>query len=117
MWEGVIHLYGITNCDTVRKARKHLEQHAIPYCFHDFRKEGIDQERLTAWVEELGWEALLNRRGRSWRMLPEAQREDLDRERAIALMLANPTLIRRPVIETADQVAVGLDALPELVHG
>jgi len=110
----VLTLYGIVNCDTVRKARRWLEENGIPYGFIDFRKEGLTRERLEAWVEELGWEALLNRRGRSWRMLPEAQRETIDRDSAIELMLANPTLIRRPVIETADRVAVGLDALPRL---
>ena len=110
-------LYGIVNCDTVRKARRWLEENGIPYGFIDLRKQGIAREQLEAWVEELGWEALLNRRGRSWRMLPEEERENIDRERAIELMLQNPTLIRRPVIETVDQVAVGLDALPDLISG
>ncbi len=109
-------LYGIVNCDTVRKARRWLEENGIPYSFVDLRKQGLAREQLEAWEGELGWEALLNRRGRSWRMLPEEERENIDRERAIELMLQNPTLIRRPVIETVDQVAVGLDALPDLAH-
>ncbi len=101
-------LYGISNCDTVRKARKWLETHEVPFTFHDFRKHGLAEEDLRAWADAAGWETLLNRRGVTWRKLPEAQREGVDEARAIALMLDNPTLIKRPVLVTDDgQTHVG----------
>ncbi len=102
-------LYGIPNCDTVRKARKWLAAHDIDYRFHDFRKDGLSEAKLKSWVEALGWEPLLNKRGQSWRKLPETAKTDLDETRAIRLMLAEPTLIKRPVLEHAGQVRVGFD--------
>ncbi len=103
----MVTLYGIKNCDTVRKARRWLEQHAIDYRFHDLRDDGLTRARLTAWVKELGWETLLNRRSTSWRQLPAAQRDGLDRATAMELMLDHPTLIKRPVLEIDKRYYLG----------
>ncbi len=92
-------MYGIKNCDTIKKARTWLETHAIDYRFHDYKAEGIDRERLTAWVAGLGWEVLLNRTGTTFRKLPDADRADLTADKAIALMLAQPSMIKRPVLD------------------
>lgn len=100
-------LYGITTCDTVRKARAWLDQHGVAYRFHDFRIEGLEAKRLAGWVDALGWETVLNRAGTSFRKLPEADRIDLDRGKAERLILANPTLVKRPVLETGGKVMVG----------
>lgn len=100
-------LYGIPGCDTVRRARKALDASGASYRCVDFRKEGVAQECLRRWVDAVGWEALVNRRGTTWRRLPQDQREGLDREQAIALMLEHPALIKRPVIEQGTTVRVG----------
>lgn len=105
-----IHFYGIPNCDSVRKARAWLDQQGTAYTFHDFNKEGADQDRVRAWVEAAGWETLLNRKGTTFRSLEPEQKQDLDAEKAIRLMVARPTTIKRPVIETGDGVLVGFDA-------
>ena len=91
-------LYGIKNCDTVRKARKWLEAQGIEYTFHDLRSDGLAKKDLTAWAKAVGWETLLNRRGTTWRQLPDADKEGVNEKRAIDLMLAQPTLIKRPVL-------------------
>ncbi|MCL2914135.1 ArsC family reductase [Shewanella corallii] len=100
-------LYGIKNCDTVKKARKWLEanEHNVP--FHDFREQGLDETDLTAWVKSLGWEAVLNKRSTSFRALDDADKQNIDEAKAIQLMLANPTLIKRPVLATNGKVMVG----------
>ncbi len=103
-------LYGINNCETVKKARTWLESQGITYHFHDFRKDGLDESLLTAWEAELGWEALLNRRGTSWRKLDEGQRDGMDRAKAMALMLGQPTLIKRPVVATGTKTMLGFNA-------
>nr|WP_153018676.1 ArsC family reductase [Marichromatium gracile] len=103
-------LYGIANCDTVRKARAWLRARAIDHDFHDLRADGIDPERLDAWLEALGWEQLINRRSATWRQLPPEQRADLDTARARALVLDHPTLIRRPLIEHGAIIRVGFSA-------
>ena len=103
-------LYGIRNCDTVRKARAWLDAHGIAYDFHDYKGAGIDAPRLRAWAGELGWERLLNRAGTTFRKLPEADKEGLDESKAIALMLARPAMIRRPVLDLGDRRVVGFDA-------
>jgi Spx/MgsR family transcriptional regulator len=92
-------LYGIKNCDTVRKARRWLAEHRVDYRFHDLRSDGLDEDLLDAWIEDLGWEALLNRRGTTWRQLPVKARESLDAARARKLMLAHPAIIKRPLLE------------------
>lgn len=100
-------LYGITTCDTVRKARTWLDGQNIAYRFHDFRVEGLDVERLGGWLDALGWEAVLNRAGTSFRKLPETERDGLDRQKAERLILANPTLVKRPVLEADGKLMVG----------
>jgi len=100
-------LYGIPNCDTVKKARAWLDQYGQPHVFHDYRKAGIDQARLEGWVAAHGWETVLNRAGTTFRALPEADRTDLDADKAIVLMLAQPSMIKRPVLDLGDRTLVG----------
>lgn len=100
-------LYGIRNCDTVRKARAWLDAHGVAHAFHDYKTAGVDPDRLADWVDRLGWEALLNRSGTTFRKLPEADKRDLDRERAIGVLLAHPSAIRRPVLEAGEMLLVG----------
>ncbi|MGD2081894.1 MAG: ArsC family reductase [Chromatiales bacterium] len=106
----MITLYGIANCDSVRKARRWLDGRGVEYAFHNYRKAGIDESVLRAWVAELGWEALLNRRGTTWRRLPEAVRSAVDEEGAIRLMLERPSIIRRPVLDLGHRRVAGFDA-------
>jgi Spx/MgsR family transcriptional regulator len=105
-----VEFYGIPNCDTVKKARTWLDANGLAYRFHDYKKEGADGARLAAWADAVGWDALLNRRGTTYRGLSEADKADIDRAKALQLMEANPSLIRRPVIEHAGGVLVGFDA-------
>ncbi|MBV9881388.1 MAG: arsenate reductase [Sphingomonadaceae bacterium] len=100
-------LYGIPVCDTVKKARAWLDRQGIAYDFHDYKKAGIDAARLRGWAAELGWERLLNRSGTTFRKLPEADKADLDADKAIALMLASPSMIRRPVLDLGDRRLAG----------
>jgi arsenate reductase len=100
-------LYGIANCDTVRKARKWLSSHDVDHQFHDFRKDGLTATQIKTWVKAIGWEKLLNRRGQTWRKLADTEKADLTEARAIKLMHAEPTLIKRPVLEIKKQVYVG----------
>ena len=100
-------LYGIANCDTIRKARSWLDANGIDFDFHDYRRQGLEPERLERFVERLGWEALLNRRGTSWRQLPEQIRENIDRDTALQAMLDNPALIKRPLLEIGDRLHLG----------
>jgi len=100
-------LYGITNCDTVRKARKWLEQNLIDYRFHDFRKDGLTPTQLLQLEQQLGWETLLNKRSTSWRKVDKSQQENINKESALALMLDQPTLIKRPVLERENGAVVG----------
>ena len=103
----MITLYGIKNCDTVKKARKWLETRGVEYRFHDFRADGLDAKQLKAWVKELGWELLLNRRGTTWRKLPDAVRDAIDAASAIEIMLEQPAIIKRPVLDLGDRRVVG----------
>jgi arsenate reductase len=103
-------LYGIRNCDTVKKARVWLDARAVAYDFHDYKVQGIDEPRLRSWVREIGWARLLNRSGTTFRKLPEADKEGLDEDKAIALMLAQPSMIRRPVLDLGDRRLVGFDS-------
>lgn len=100
-------LYGIPNCDTVKKARVWLTDHGIAFDFHDYKKAGIDEASLKRWVDEVGWEKLLNRAGTTFRKLPDADKADLDEAKAIRLMLANPSMIKRPVVEGVGDLLVG----------
>ncbi|MGE0232252.1 MAG: ArsC family reductase [Flavobacteriaceae bacterium] len=102
-------IYGIVNCDTMKKARAWLDDHGVDYAFHDYRKAGIDTSRLAGWIDVAGWEKLLNRAGTTFRKLPDADRQDIDRDKAVALMAANPSMIKRPVLEADGTLLVGFD--------
>ena len=103
----MIRLYGIPNCDTVKKARAWLDAKGLAYTFHDYKKEGADPARLERWVAEKGWEALLNRRGTTFRQLSDADKADIDAAKAVRLMAAHPSTIKRPVVEYPDGLLVG----------
>ena len=101
-----VHLHGIPNCDTVRKARKWLDAAGVEYEFHDFKKDGVDPAELERWADACGWEVLLNRRGITFRKLDEADKVDMTREKALRLMEAHPSLIKRPVAMQEDGARV-----------
>ncbi|MDX1694778.1 MAG: ArsC family reductase [Ketobacteraceae bacterium] len=101
------YMYGIRNCDTIKKARKFLDESGVDYHFHDVRKDGLPPEKLDSWLEAVGWETLLNKRGTTWRQLPEEQKNSVDATSAREIMLQNPAIIKRPVLETASGVLVG----------
>lgn len=100
-------LFGIKNCDTVRKARRWFDGQDIAYQFHDFRADGLDEATIQRWLQSISWEQLLNKRGTTWRQLDDPRKDSLDKNTAIALMLAHPTLIKRPVIEDTAGVSTG----------
>jgi len=100
-------LYGIPNCDTIKKARGWLREHDIDFVFHDYRKQGVNQQQLQSMVAELGWEAMLNRRGSTWRALPENVRARIDKASALRLMLDNPAIIKRPILATEGRLHIG----------
>lgn len=100
-------LYGIRNCDTMKKAWSWLDAHNAAYDFHDYKKAGIDRATLERWSDVLGWEALLNRAGTTFRKLPEADKVDLTRDKAIDLMIAQPSMIKRPVLESGATLLAG----------
>jgi arsenate reductase len=102
-----IRIYGIKNCDTMKKARRWLEAHGVEHEFHDYKTAGIERAQLERWCRELGWETLLNRAGTTFRKLPDADREALDAHKAIALMLAHPSLIKRPVLDVQGRLLAG----------
>lgn len=106
----MITLYGIKNCDTVKRARKWLESRDIEYCFHDFREDGLDAGLLDRLESRLGWSNMLNRRSTSWRQIPDSEKSDLDTRTAKALMLAHPTLIKRPVLENQQTLLIGFSS-------
>src|SRR5258708_13897472 len=107
-----ITIYGIKNCDTMKKARTWLESHGVAHSFHDYKTEGIDRPRLVRWAKEVGWETLLNRAGTTFRKLDDADKENLDEAKAIALMLAQPSMIKRPRLALGCKLLVGFQ--PEL---
>ncbi len=100
-------LYGIKNCDTIKKAKLWLELNNIDYQFHDFRVDGISKSLVTTWTKQLEWETLLNTRSTTWRKLPDAQKDNINKSRAIALMLEQPAMIKRPVLTVKNRVYVG----------
>jgi arsenate reductase len=102
-----ITMYGIKNCDTIKKARTWLEDRGIAYQFHDYKASGIDRARLEAWSGELGWEKLLNRAGTTFKKLPDADKADIDEAKAIGLMMAQPSMIKRPVLDTGHGLLLG----------
>lgn len=103
-------IHGIRNCDTMKKARAWLEQHGVAHAFHDYKVAGIDRATLEGWAGKVGWEKLLNRAGTTFRKLPDADRQDITEAKAIALMLAQPGMIKRPVLTIGDEILVGFDA-------
>jgi arsenate reductase (glutaredoxin) len=100
-------IYGIKNCDTMKKARAWLDGHGVAYAFHDYKTEGIAKQTLNDWCDELGWENLLNRAGTTFRKLPDSDREGLNKRKALALMLAQPSMIKRPVLDVGGKLLVG----------
>jgi arsenate reductase len=100
-------IYGIKNCDTMKKARSWLDERKVAYVFHDYKVAGIDRKRLEAWAKEVGWEALLNRAGTTFRKLSDAEKNDLTEKKAIALMVAQPSMIKRPVLDVGGRLLVG----------
>jgi len=120
-------MYGIKNCDTIKKARAWLGAHGVAYDFHDYKASGIEAGTLRGWAKQVGWEVLLNRAGTTFRALPDADKADLDEAKAIALMVAQPSMIKRPVLESAGALlvgfkpdtylAVGLGSVPDSGNG
>jgi arsenate reductase (glutaredoxin) len=100
-------LYGIPNCDTVKKARVYLDARGVGYHFHDYKKAGVDAADLKRWAKQVGWEVLLNKAGTTFKKLPDAEKTGIDEAKAIALMLANPSMIKRPVVEGGAKLLVG----------
>jgi Spx/MgsR family transcriptional regulator len=100
-------IYGIKNCDTMKKARAWLDGHGVAYAFHDYKSAGIERSQLEGWASKVGWETLLNRAGTTFRKLPDKDKEGLTEKRAVALMMAQPSMIKRPVVDVAGQLLVG----------
>jgi Spx/MgsR family transcriptional regulator len=100
-------LFGIKNCDTMKKARTWLDDHGVTYEFHDYKAKGIDRAHLEKWIAAAGWEVVLNRAGTTFKKLDDAQKADLDAPKAIELMLAQPSMIKRPLLEAKDKITVG----------
>jgi len=106
----LITLYGIKNCDTVKKARHWLDQHEVDYTFHDVRADGLERETVAAWLDELGWEKLVNKRSTSWKALDTSARESMDADAALSAIMAQPTLIKRPLLDTGHERFTGFSA-------
>lgn len=105
-----VKVYGIRNCDTMKKAFAWLDEHGVAYDFHDYKREGAPADRLAVWANTVGWEKLANTRGPTWRKIPESDRQGLDERRALALLAAHPSAIRRPIVEAGKELLVGFDA-------
>ena len=103
----MITIYGIKNCDTMKKARVWLDAHKVAYAFHDYKASGIDKATLANWAKAVGWETLLNRAGTTFKKLPDADKENITEKKALALMLAQPSMIKRPVLDTGKTLLVG----------
>jgi len=109
MKDPIIQVFGIPQCDTVKKARKWLDAHNVTYTFHDYKKAGIDKSTLSGWSRELGWEALLNRRGTTWRKLDDSVKDGVNEAKALDLMVEYTSMIKRPVIKFDDKLLLGFD--------
>jgi len=107
----MIKIYGIPNCDTMKKARNWLESHGVAYEFHDYRKLGVPENKLRTWVRQTGWETVLNKRGTTWRRLDEKTRNSINQDSAIKIMLANPSIIKRPVLESGKTLIIGFNEI------
>ena len=105
-------IYGIKNCDTMKKARAWLDSHGVAYAFHDYKAAGIERAMLDNWAREIGWETLLNRAGTTFRALPEKDKNGLTEKKAIALMVAQPSMIKRPVLDVGGELLVGFKPEP-----
>lgn len=104
---GKTNIYGIKACDTMKKARDWLDKNGVAYGFHDYKTQGVDRARLEKWAQAVGWETLLNKAGTTFRKLPDADKANIDANKAIALMLAQPSMIKRPVLEHGAKIIVG----------
>ena len=102
-------MYGINNCDTIKKAKSWLNEHHIDFDFHDYKKLGIEHSQLTQWVQQLGWEQLINKRGTSWRKLDESSKQNMDDQLAVTVMMDNPSIIKRPLLVMGEQKILGFD--------
>jgi arsenate reductase (glutaredoxin) len=102
-------MYGIANCDTIKKARHWMSQHNIDYKFHDYKKLGTDEDQLKSWIAEFGWEKIINKRGTSWRKLDDSIRNNMDDARALGVMQENPSIIKRPLLETGQSIILGFN--------
>ncbi len=105
-------IYGIKNCDTMKRALAWLDTHKVSHAFHDYKASGIDKPTMEGWIKKVGWEVLLNRAGTTFKKLPDADKENLTEKKAIALMLAQPSMIKRPVLEAKGKLTVGFQ--PEI---
>ncbi len=103
-------IYGIKNCDTMKKAVTWLEAHGIEYSFHDYKKAGIDSVRLQNWLKQVSWDTLINKRGTTWRKLADDAKDNVDNDKAIELMMDNPSLIKRPVLDIDGKIHLGFKA-------
>ncbi len=102
-------MFGIKNCDTIKKAKKWLESENIAFSFHDYKKDGLEKSQVLEWVSTLGWEALINKRGTTWRKLPDDVKDSINESIAVELMLDNPSIIKRPLLEHNDQRLLGFN--------
>ena len=100
-------IYGIANCDTIKKAKQWLTGHKLEFCFHDYRQQGLDPALLQQWIDELGWQTLINKRGTTWRRLADETKNAIDKETAVALMLDNPAIIKRPILVKDGECHIG----------
>ena len=106
----MIEIFGIKNCDTMKKAFRWLDEHNITYTFHDYKKEGLDEATAKAWVDELGWESVINKRGTTWRKLEEETKSTMDNENAVRIMMSQSSIIKRPLLKIDDAIILGFSA-------
>ena len=105
----MITIYGIPNCDTMKKARRWLDANIVEYAFHDYKKLGVPEKNIKNWVKQAGWETVLNKRGTTWRKLDNKTRDTMDSDAAIKIMLENPSIIKRPVLESGKLLLIGFN--------
>jgi len=103
-------IFGIKNCDTMKKAFRWLDEHNISYTFHDYKKEGLEDATAKAWVDELGWENVINKRGTTWRKLEEDTKNTMDSKNAVHIMVSQPSIIKRPLLKIDDSIILGFNA-------